>query len=132
MNAFNPRHHTLILLKEFHNVMEQGFPFNLSPIPEEDISFSTQLTTTIEAMENNQDDYRDMGQHWISRLFRNYPLLAPRLDRYVLWHFAGEALHFLTNTELEKFQALEEAWLAALDNNAEFDFLERLTEAFKR
>ncbi|MFT6260696.1 MAG: hypothetical protein ACJASH_001254, partial [Bermanella sp.] len=37
-----------------------------------------------------------------------YPTYAPHLGREVLWYFGGEALHFMPDPEIEKFQALDD------------------------
>ena len=87
MEAYNPRHHTLILLKDFLNLMEQGFPFNQKPIPDEDETFHAQLKDIINRLENPAEDVIFDGQGWLSRLFRNYPVLAPHMGREVLWYF---------------------------------------------
>jgi len=107
MQAYNPRHHTLILLKDFLNLLEQGVPFNQSDL-EEDQSFLDQLSELIIALEEQQLDTSFDGQNWLGRLFRNYPTYAPHLGREVLWYFGGEALHFMPDPEIEKFQALDD------------------------
>jgi len=123
MDAYNPRHHTLILLKDFLGLMEQGFPFNQDPIPEEDETFHQQLLDVIAELENPAGDAVFMGQAWLSRLFRNYPALAPHLGREVLWYFGGEALHFMPDEEISKFQQLDEALQTSLEQGTDLDYL---------
>lgn len=130
MEAYNPRHHTLILLKDFLNIMEQGFPFNQSSIPEEDQTFHSQLKDLISRLENPAEDATFDGQHWISRLFRNYPSLAPHLGREVLWYMGGEALHFMPDEEIEKFQQLDEAVQDSFENGSELDYLALKSKLF--
>ena len=108
MQAYNPRHHTLILLKDFLNLLKQGVPFNQSDLEEEDQSFLDQLSELIIALEEQQLDTSFDGQNWLGRLFRSYPTYAPHLGREVLWYFGGEALHFMPDPEIEKFQALDD------------------------
>jgi len=120
MQTYNPHHHTLILLKDFLNSMQQGFPFNQSELEESDQSFLEQLIQVIQLLEEHHVDASFEGQSWLSRLFRNYPSLAPHLGREVLWYFGGEALHFMPDEEIAKFQKLDDL-LAEGDEN--FDYL---------
>jgi len=120
MQAYNPHHHTLILLKDFLKSMQQGFPFDQDPLGEDEASFIEQLTHVITALENHSNDAIFEGQNWLARLFRNYPTLAPHLGREVLWYFGGEALHFMPDEEIAKFQQLEDLMIEADEN---FDYL---------
>lgn len=132
MEAYNPRHHTLILLKDFLILMEQGFPFDQDPIPEEDETFHIQLKDILVRLENPAEDVIFDGQAWISRLFRNYPALAPHLGREVLWYFGGEALHMMPDEEIAKFQQLEEALQDSIDNGTELDYLALKSKLFSQ
>ncbi|WP_396586841.1 PA2817 family protein [Bermanella sp. R86510] len=108
MQTYNPRNHTLILLKDFRKTLEQGIPFNQETLEEEDASFLAQLDAIVTGLEDNQSDAGFDGQAWLSRLFRNYPTIAPIMPREVLWYFGGEALHFMPDEEIQKFQTLDE------------------------
>jgi len=125
MQTYNPKHHTLILLKEFLNLLKQGVPFNQEPLEEDDASFLDQLTGLITALETHDPDAIYKGQPWISRLFRNYPAFAPHLGREVLWYFGGEALHFMPDEEIAKFQLLDDMVAEGRD------YLDAKTEIFK-
>jgi hypothetical protein len=120
MQAYNPHHHTLILLKDFLKSMQQGFPFDQETLDEDEASFVEQLKNLISALENHETDAIFDGQDWLTRLFRNYPTLAPHLGREVLWYLGGEALHFMPDEEIAKFQQLEDLMIDADDN---FDYL---------
>jgi hypothetical protein len=108
MQAYNSRHHTLILLKDFLNLLKQGVPFNQDSLEEEDQGFLEQLSALIAALDEQSPDASFDGQDWLTRLFRNYPTFAPHLGREVLWYFGGEALHFMPDPEIEKFQVLDD------------------------
>lgn len=120
MQAYNPHHHTLILLKDFLKSMQQGFPFGKDNLDEDEASFVDQLKNLISALENHEPDATFDGQNWLTRLFRNYPTLAPHLGREVLWYFGGEALHFMPDEEIAKFQQLDDLMIEADEN---FDYL---------
>lgn len=125
MQTYNPKHHTLILLKEFLNLLKQGVPFNKEPLEEDDASFLDQLSGLITDLEAHDPDAIYKGQPWISRLFRNYPAFAPHIGREVLWYFGGEALHFMPDEEIAKFQLLDDMVAEGRD------YLDAKTEIFK-
>lgn len=100
--------------------MQQGFPFDQETLDEDEASFVEQLKNLISALENHETDAIFDGQDWLTRLFRNYPTLAPHLGREVLWYFGGEALHFMPDEEITKFQQLEDLMIEADEN---FDYL---------
>ena len=111
------------------DLLKQGFPFNQDSIAEDDQSFLNQLSELIDALEKHDDQAIFDGQAWLSRLFRNYPANAPHLGREVLWFFGGEALHFMPDEEITKFQQLDNA-LAEADDN--FDYLKAKQDIFKQ
>jgi hypothetical protein len=108
MQAYNPRNHTLILLKDFLNLLKQGVPFSQDSLEEEDQSFLDQLSALINDLDKQTADTSFDGQAWLGRLFRNYTTYAPHLGREVLWYFGGEALHFMPDNEIERFQTLDD------------------------
>jgi hypothetical protein len=109
IQIYNAQHHTLILLKEFLGFLQQGFPFNQEPMPDDEQSFLDQLQIVIKAMEELSPQAPFEGQDWLNRLFRNFPTIAPHLGREVLWYFGGDALHFMPDEEIAKFQMLDDA-----------------------
>jgi len=117
---YNARHHTLILLKDFLGFLQQGFPFNQDPMPSDEQSFVDQLQHLIADMEDQAPQAAFNGQDWLNRLFRNFPTLAPHLGREVLWYFGGDALHFMPDEEIAKFQLLEDA---LHEGGEDFDYM---------
>jgi len=128
MQTYNPHHHTLILLKDFLKSLKQGFPFDQQTLDENDASFLVQLENVIELLEKHDVDATFEGQNWLSRLFRNYPTFAPHLGREVLWYFGGEALHFMPDEEIAKFQQLDDQLAEA---GEDFDYLAAKQAIFK-
>jgi hypothetical protein len=129
MQTYNAHNHTLILLKDFMDLLKQGFPFNQDSIAEDDENFLNQLTALINALAEHDQQAVFDGQAWLSRLFRNYPAYAPHMGREVLWFFGGEALHFMPDEEITKFQQLENAIAEAGDD---FDFLKTKQDIFQQ
>ncbi len=126
---YNARHHTLILLKDFLGFLQQGFPFNQNPMPTDEQAFLGQLQDLIKALEDMSGQSSFEGQDWLSRLFRNFPTIAPHLGREVLWFFGGDALHFMPDEEIAKFQMLEDAMQAG---GKDFDYLATKKAIFEK
>jgi len=120
MQVYNARHHTLILLKDFLPFLQQGFPSRPEELSVDEQAFIEQLQALITALENNTAQAIFEGQDWLTRLFRNFPNSAPNLGREVLWYFGGDALHFMPDEEIERFQQLEDAMQEGGEN---FDYL---------
>lgn len=47
MPVYNARNHTLILLKDFMQILKQGIPFKQEPLGEDEASFLEQLDQQI-------------------------------------------------------------------------------------
>ena len=120
MQVYNARHHTLILLKEFLAFLQQGFPSDSQDSSMDEVAFKEQLQALITEMENDSLQATYDGQDWLNRLFRNFPNLAPHMGREVLWYFGGDALHFMPDEEIAKFQKLEDA---LQEGGEDFDYL---------
>ena len=99
--------------------MQQGFPSSPQELSVDEQAFIEQLQALIVALENNSAQANFEGQDWLTRLFRNFPNSAPNLGREVLWYFGGDALHFMPDEEIERFQQLEDAMQEGGEN---FDF----------
>lgn len=109
MQVYNARHHTLILLKDFLTFLQQGFPSDSQSPSSDEEAFKEQLQALITELESDSLQATYDGQEWLNRLFRNFPNLAPHMGREVLWYFGGDALHFMPDEEIAKFQQLEDA-----------------------
>ena len=120
MQVYNARHHTLILLKDFLAFLQQGFPSDSQTPSSDEEAFKEQLQALINALESDSLQATYDGQDWLTRLFRNFPNLAPRMGREVLWYFGGDALHFMPDEEISKFQQLEDAMQ---EGGEDFDYL---------
>jgi len=126
---YNARHHTLILLKDFLGFLQQGFPFNQDPMPSDEQSFVDQLQSLLSELEDQSPQASFNGQDWLNRLFRNFPTLAPHLGREVLWYFGGDALHFMPDEEIAKFQLLEDA---LHEGGEDFDYMAAKVAIFSK
>lgn len=125
MTAYSPRQHALVLLSDFAKQLSESAPFNADPIGEDESSFMDHLKRIIAGLESSDENVIYEGQSWLTRLFRNYPVFAPHLGREVLWFFGGEALHFMPDEEIEKFQRLDDLVAEGAD------YLETKKEIFK-
>jgi len=125
MSDYSPRQHALILLTDFSQTLEQSAPFNSDPLGEDEASFMDHLQRIVEGLKSSDESIIFEGQSWLTRLFRNYPVFAPHLGREVLWFFGGEALHFMPDEEIEKFQRLDDMVAEGAD------YLETKKDIFK-
>ena len=63
-----------------------------------------------------------LGQDLISQIFQRYPQIAHLVPRDLLWFFAGDCLHYLSDEEIDMYQALEERRFEAEQNDEPFDW----------
>ncbi len=56
------------------------------------------------------DDALERGQTLLCRIIAHFPDLTPMMHRDLLWYFGGDCLHFLSDSELEQYQQLEERY----------------------
>jgi len=120
MQVYNAQHHTLILLKDFLAFLQQAFPSDSLDPSSDEAALIEQLQALIVTMENGALQATYDGQDWLTRLFRNFPNLTPHMGREVLWYFGGDALHFMPDEEISKFQQLEDAMQ---EGGEDFDYL---------
>lgn len=55
-------------------------------------------------------DYPAIGQQLIATIVTHFPDVMPIVHRDLLWCFGGECLHFLSDDELARYQALEDRY----------------------
>lgn len=106
MTELNQRVHFIAILKDFKHTLVQGYPFNAEHIPEEDQSFLQQLNDILAKAEAGDAEHIYLGQHWVSRLYGNYPGFAPYFNRDALWYLGGEAMHWLSDEEIAHYQQI--------------------------
>ena len=64
----------------------------------------------------------ERGPGLIALLFGSCPHLAPVFPRELLWFFGGDCLHYLSDTELEAFQILDEKRVEAAARGELLDY----------
>lgn len=62
----------------------------------------------LELMTLLSPEYEHQGRVVLTRIQSQLPELWPHVDRRLLWFFGGDCLHFLSDEEIEAFQAAEE------------------------
>lgn len=80
-------------------------------------------------------DFYDNGQQIICRIIGGFPQLTPQIPRPLLWFFGGDCLHYMPDEEIDLYQQLDEARMAANQDGEAFDFAEAhqlLTQQFSQ
>jgi len=124
VTSFHQFHLNLLKLG-YNNLLKQP-PFDLS-----DDSYSSDADEllglyqeTITLYQEHASEAFDLGQALMIRLVRNYPQHTQLLARDLLWLFGGDCIHYLSDEEIEQFQALDEARYVKEGQNEAFDYLE--------
>jgi hypothetical protein len=63
-----------------------------------------------------------LGQDILTQVISRYPQIAHLIPRDLLWYFAGDCLHYLSDEEIDLYQALEERRFEAEQNDEPFDW----------
>ncbi|WP_434709857.1 dehydrogenase [Pseudomonas sp. R1-1] len=63
-----------------------------------------------------------LGQDILTQVISRYPQIAHLIPRDLLWYFAGDCLHYLSDEEIDMYQALEERRYEAEQNDEPFDW----------
>ena len=63
-----------------------------------------------------------LGQDILCQVIQRYPQIAHLVPRDLLWFFAGDCLHYLSDEEIDLYQALEERRYEAEQNDEPFDW----------
>ena len=63
-----------------------------------------------------------LGQDILTQVITSYPQIAHLIPRDLLWFFAGDCLHYLSDEEIDMYQALEERRYEAEQNDEPFDW----------
>ncbi|WP_460091917.1 PA2817 family protein [Pseudomonas sp. S2_E02] len=63
-----------------------------------------------------------LGQDILTQVISRYPQIAHLIPRDLLWFFAGDCLHYLSDEEIDLYQSLEERRYEAEQNDEPFDW----------
>lgn len=116
--------HVNLLKIGYNNLLRQP-PFNEEEnyIPEaEDLLALFQQV--ISGYEHHDADAFSAGQTLMTSLVRGFPQFTQLLARDLLWLFGGDCIHYLSDDEIEQFQALDEARYALEAKQEPYDYLE--------
>jgi hypothetical protein len=109
------RAHCLGLLHNFAELMGRE---SAKASPDDPIR---ELAAGFEAIASGEGLY-ERGPGLIALLFTSCPHLAPVFPRELLWFLGGDCLHYLSDTELEAFQILDEKRLEAAASGELLDY----------
>lgn len=111
LNAFN----------ELKTRVVDHFPFNHSPLNEEESDFFEKFDRLLSNIQQNDVDYSFQAQDLLAQFIRCYANLVPLIKRELLWFIGGECLHYLGDDEVSFFQDLEEQLYQLGKQNIEVD-----------
>ena len=93
--------HCLSQLQDFAATLHQRTEF----LPPEDSLRA--LSNAFSALAAGQGDLYVDGPALVERLFTTYPDFAPTFPRDLLWFLGSDCLHFMADSEIEFYQALD-------------------------
>ena len=118
------------LFKELLALCKGHSRFQAEQLSENDDTFVKRLTELADG-DINQEELYQQGQQLIETIIANYPMITPALNRDILWLLGGNCMHFLSDEELQKYQAIDELIYAAESEGKMLSFKEAKAQAFK-
>ncbi|WP_372739713.1 PA2817 family protein [Neptunomonas sp.] len=122
-------HHLNFLKIAYNNFIKQA-PFTLEEISNEEEQFILDFQKLIKDFEAGSENVYNDGENFIDQAFKMYPRLAHLMARDLLWYFGGKCLHNMPDSEIQKFQTLDELRFEAEEKGEEFDYLNKRAHLF--
>lgn len=122
-------HHLNFLKIAYNNFIKQA-PFTSDDISNEEEQFILDFQKLIQDFEKGSESVYNDGENFIDRTFKMHPRLAHLIARDLLWYFGGKCLHNMPDSEISKFQILDELRFAAEEKGEEFDYLNKRAHLF--
>lgn len=92
-------------------------------VPEESHAlFLERFDELLASLPINPIESQYLGQDILTQVITRYPQIAHLIPRDLLWFFAGDCLHYLSDEEIDLYQALEERRYEAEQNEEPFDW----------
>ena len=124
MNARND--FILNTFNELKTRINDHFPFDQSPLNEEETDFIEKYNNLLDSIQNKEIDYSFQAQDIIAQFIRCYANLVPLIRRELLWFIGGECLHYLGDEEVSFFQELEDRLYEAEQKSNEINIDEQI------
>ena len=119
--ATNDLHHNLVLLDILRSILVAVG--DAEQIPEESHAlFLERFDDMRAALPVDPIESQYLGQDIMCQVIERYPQIAHLVPRDLLWFFGGACFNFLSDEELDMYQALEERRHEAEVNGEPFDW----------
>ncbi len=98
----------------FHRKLLQEFsdhlPVELDKLvqAEQKEELITTLAQACESLDSDPANGWHLAQNWLFSFVGNHPQLTPMMPRDLLWFLGGDCLHFLDDSEITRFQKVED------------------------
>ena len=119
--ATNDLNHNLALLDLLRSILVAVG--DAEQIPEESHAlFIERFDEMKSALPVDPIDSQYLGQDIMCQVIERYPQIAHLVPRDLLWYFGGACFNFLSDEELDMYEALEERRYEAEQNDEPFDW----------
>ena len=119
--ATNDLNHNLVLLDILRSILVAVG--DAEQIPEESHAlFIERFDEMKSALPVDPIDSQYLGQDIMCQVIERYPQIAHLVPRDLLWFFGGACFNFLSDEELDMYEALEERRYEAEQNDEPFDW----------
>ncbi|WOL29355.1 PA2817 family protein [Pseudomonas fragi] len=119
--ATNDLNHNLVLLDILRSILVAVG--DAEQIPEESHAlFLERFDDMRSSLPVDQINSQYLGQDIMCQVIERYPQIAHLVPRDLLWYFGGACFNFLSDEELDMYQALEERRHEAELNDEPFDW----------
>lgn len=119
--ATNDLNHNLVLLDILRSILVAVG--DAEQIPEESHTlFMERFDDMRAALPVDPIESQYLGQDILCQVIERYPQIAHLVPRDLLWYFGGACFNFLSDEELDMYQALEERRHEAEVNDEPFDW----------
>lgn len=119
--ATNDLNHNLVLLDILRSILVAVG--DAEQIPEESHAlFIERFDEMRSALPVDPIESQYLGQDIMCQVIERYPQIAHLVPRDLLWYFGGACFNFLSDEELDMYEALEERRHEAEENGKPFDW----------
>jgi len=84
------------------------------------------LADQFHELANHHDRVFDEAPELVARFLTTAPQYAPEFPRDLLWYLGSACLHFMPDEEIDRFRELDEARLAAAQQDKTFNWREAI------
>ena len=129
MSKLHLQHHQTLILA-LYDFCKASLPFISDQASETDQEFINKLEQLSKSTQLT-DDFIQTGQHLISQIIGSYSHITPNVSRDLLWFFAGDCLHFMSDEEISRYQQVDELFFEAQDQGKDLNYSQAKATIFQ-